>query len=86
MLEHGEIVERGTHDELLAKDGRYRQLYDKQYRFERDRFINPGEDFTPEPEKVVGRGARQQRAVIDVRVDCELVLDRASPRSQTTVV
>src|SRR4029434_8295762 len=53
VLEHGEIVERGTHDELLAKNGRYRQLYDKQYRFERDRFINPGEDFTPEPEKVV---------------------------------
>jgi subfamily B ATP-binding cassette protein MsbA len=50
VMEHGEIVERGTHDELLAKDGRYRTLYDKQYRFERDRFINPGEDFTPEPE------------------------------------
>ena len=49
MLEAGEIVERGTHEELLAKGGRYRQLYDKQYRFERDRFINPGEDFTPEP-------------------------------------
>jgi ABC-type multidrug transport system fused ATPase/permease subunit len=50
VLEGGEIVERGTHDELLALDGRYRQLYDKQYRFERDRFINPGEDFTPEPD------------------------------------
>jgi ATP-binding cassette, subfamily B, putative efflux pump len=53
VLEGGEIVERGTHDELLARGGRYRQLYDKQYRFERDRFINPGEDFTPEP---VGTG------------------------------
>jgi len=52
VLEHGEIVERGTHDELILKAGRYRQLYDKQYRFEKDRFINPGEDFTPEPEKV----------------------------------
>jgi ABC-type multidrug transport system fused ATPase/permease subunit len=50
VLEHGEIVERGSHDELLDRGGRYRQLYDKQYRFERDRFINPGEDFTPEPE------------------------------------
>ena len=52
VLEHGEIVERGTHEELLSKQGRYRQLYDKQYKFERDRFINPGEDFTPEPEPV----------------------------------
>ena len=51
VLEAGEIVERGTHAELLAMNGRYRQLYDKQYRFETDRFINPGEDFTPEPEK-----------------------------------
>ena len=50
VLEGGEIVERGTHEQLLAASGRYRQLYDKQYNFERDRFINPGEDFTPEPE------------------------------------
>ena len=49
VLEAGEIVERGSHAELLAANGRYRQLYDKQYNFERDRFINPGEDFTPEP-------------------------------------
>jgi subfamily B ATP-binding cassette protein MsbA len=55
VLEHGEIVEHGTHEELLVRNGRYRQLYDKQYRFERDRFINPGEDFTPEPETVVVR-------------------------------
>jgi subfamily B ATP-binding cassette protein MsbA len=48
VLEAGEIVERGTHEELLAEDGRYKQLYDKQYRFERNQFINPGEDFTPE--------------------------------------
>ena len=34
-----------------AHGGRYRQLYDKQYNFEHDRFINPGEDFTPEPPK-----------------------------------
>jgi ATP-binding cassette, subfamily B, putative efflux pump len=50
VVEHGEIVERGTHAELLALGGRYRTLYDKQYRLEADRFINPGEDFTtPEP-------------------------------------
>lgn len=53
VLEGGEIVERGTHDELLAANGRYRQLYDKQYKLETNRFINPGEDWTPEPAKVV---------------------------------
>ena len=51
VLEGGVIVEQGSHSELLTAQGRYRQLYDKQYRFEADRFINPGEDFTPEPEK-----------------------------------
>ncbi len=51
VVEAGEIVERGSHGELLALNGRYKQLYDRQYKFEMDRFINPGEDFTPEPEK-----------------------------------
>ena len=50
VIEGGEIVERGTHAELLAAGGRYRQLHDKQYSFESDQFVNPGEDFTPEPE------------------------------------
>ena len=48
VVEGGEIVERGTHKELIALHGRYRQLYEKQYGIEHDRFINPGEDFTPE--------------------------------------
>lgn len=51
VIEAGRIVESGTHEELLALNGRYRQLYDKQYQFERNQFINPGEDFTPEKEK-----------------------------------
>jgi ABC-type multidrug transport system fused ATPase/permease subunit len=51
VLEAGQVVEHGTHAELLALNGRYRFLHDKQYKFETDRFINPGEDFTPEPDK-----------------------------------
>jgi subfamily B ATP-binding cassette protein MsbA len=52
VLEQGKIIERGRHGELLALGGRYRELYDRQYRLEMNRFINPGEDFTPEPEVV----------------------------------
>jgi subfamily B ATP-binding cassette protein MsbA len=61
VLEGGEIVERGSHAELLERGGRYKQLYDKQYKIETNRFINPGEDFTPEPPKVAvpSRGTTQ---------------------------
>jgi ATP-binding cassette subfamily B multidrug efflux pump len=40
FLENGQIVERGTHEQLLALNGRYRALYDLQ--------VRPGDD-TPSP-------------------------------------
>ncbi|WP_035958963.1 ABC transporter ATP-binding protein [Bryobacter aggregatus] len=46
VIEDGEIVERGTHAELMAMAGRYRELHDRQHEFEKNQFINPGEDFT----------------------------------------
>ena len=47
VLEDGRIVERGTHAELLALKRRYRELYDRQYALESDRYVNPGEELKP---------------------------------------
>jgi subfamily B ATP-binding cassette protein MsbA len=63
VLEGGQIVERGTHQQLLAANGRYRQLHDKQYKIEEDRFVNPGEDFTPDLPKAVASPAARQSAL-----------------------
>ena len=37
VLDHGQIVERGSHHELLAYDGLYAQLYREQFRAETER-------------------------------------------------
>ncbi len=61
VVEAGRIVESGTHEQLLEINGRYKQLYNKQYQFEKNQFINPGEDFTPKDEKekrAVSKAAR----------------------------
>ena len=50
VLEHGEIVERGTHAELLEHEGRYFDLYTRQAGFEANRFVNPGEKELDLPE------------------------------------
>ncbi len=50
VIEQGEILERGTHEELYALGGRYRDLYDRQHGLERNLFLAPGEgDMVPEP-------------------------------------
>jgi ABC-type multidrug transport system fused ATPase/permease subunit len=43
VVEHGEIVERGNHDQLYAARGRYFDLYTKQHGLESNLFLAPGE-------------------------------------------
>jgi ABC-type multidrug transport system fused ATPase/permease subunit len=49
VVEVGEIVERGTHDELYKLGGRYFDLYTRQHGLETNLFLAPGEgDVVPE--------------------------------------
>jgi ABC-type multidrug transport system fused ATPase/permease subunit len=43
VVEQGQIVERGTHEELYATRGRYFDLYSKQHGLESNLFLAPGE-------------------------------------------
>jgi ABC-type multidrug transport system fused ATPase/permease subunit len=43
VVEGGEIVERGNHDELYALRGRYYDLYTRQHGLEANLFLAPGE-------------------------------------------
>ncbi|MGH9520205.1 MAG: ABC transporter ATP-binding protein, partial [Terriglobales bacterium] len=53
VIEDGRILERGKHEELLAREGRYYDLYTRQLGLDRDRFLAPGEgDAVPDAVKV----------------------------------
>lgn len=73
VLEEGRIVERGTHDELLRRAGRYHDLYMRQAGLEANRFVNPGEKETeaePATPDKTDRGEGLQdvaRRVFDLR-------------------
>jgi len=67
VLKDGQIVERGRHEELIARDGLYRQIYDLELRdqeeaFERERQrlaalgIDPVEQEQEEAQAVAGGG------------------------------
>lgn len=43
VMEQGRIVERGTHEQLYAKRGRYYDLYTRQHGVEDNLFLAPGE-------------------------------------------
>jgi ABC-type multidrug transport system fused ATPase/permease subunit len=48
VIEDGRILERGTHDQLYAMNGRYFDLYTRQHGLETNLFLAPGEgDIVP---------------------------------------
>jgi ABC-type multidrug transport system fused ATPase/permease subunit len=51
VMEQGQIVERGTHNQLYAARGRYYDLYTRQHGVEGDLFLAPGEGDLPELEE-----------------------------------
>ena len=40
ISEDGKIKEMGSHEQLLKNNGRYKQLYDLQFRIDENRIIN----------------------------------------------
>jgi ABC-type multidrug transport system fused ATPase/permease subunit len=67
VLEAGRIVERGSHGNLLARGGRYFDLYTRQYGIEANLFLNPGETpagDTEEAEEVAETGADSGATVL----------------------
>jgi subfamily B ATP-binding cassette protein MsbA len=59
VVEDGQIIERGTHEQLYERGGRYFDLYTKQHGLEQNLFLAPGEgDAVEAAEEMQGRGAR----------------------------
>ena len=71
VMEEGRIIERGTHAELFALQGRYYDLYTRQHGLETNLFLAPGEgDYVPEdsnPGRNGGREAAEPDALRVVR-------------------
>jgi len=54
VIQEGQILERGTHESLYAVQGRYFELYNKQYAVETNLFLAPGEGDKVEEESGAG--------------------------------
>ncbi len=49
VIESGDVIERGTHPELFAQQGRYWDMYTRQHQLDENLFLAPGEgDVIPE--------------------------------------
>jgi ABC-type multidrug transport system fused ATPase/permease subunit len=48
VVEQGQIIERGKHEELLAAKGKYADMYTTQHQIEENLFLAPGEGAAPD--------------------------------------
>jgi ABC-type multidrug transport system fused ATPase/permease subunit len=69
VVEAGKIVERGKHQELLAAEGRYHDLYTRQHGLETNLFLAPGEGDSVEDTNGAkgGRGVAAPDAITLIR-------------------
>jgi subfamily B ATP-binding cassette protein MsbA len=51
VVEAGEVLERGNHQQLYAAQGRYYDLYTRQHGLEQNLFLAPGEGDAVEEDK-----------------------------------
>jgi ABC-type multidrug transport system fused ATPase/permease subunit len=61
VMEQGQIVERGTHEELYRARGRYYDLYTRQHGVENNMFLAPGEGDAPDPDSPANGTSRPPR-------------------------
>ncbi|HXO32844.1 MAG TPA: ABC transporter ATP-binding protein [Candidatus Acidoferrales bacterium] len=61
VMEQGQIVERGTHEQLYAVHGRYYDLYTRQHGVEDNLFLAPGEGDLPELDAPVNGDSHSPR-------------------------
>jgi len=77
VMEHGQIVERGTHAQLYAAHGRYYDLYTRQQGVEENLFLAPGEG---DSVAANGKGADAKNGDGDVKASDALRVLRGEMR------